>query len=130
MNQRGSAVLEMALILPLLLMLLFGIIEFSRVLSVKQVITNAAREGARAGAVDLNDSGALSKAQTVSGNYLTSCGIELANTIISPSFVQAGGSSALQVVIDYQYDSLLTTWIPGIPASFTLESAAIMRRES
>ncbi len=47
MNRKGSAVLEMALILPILLTLLFGIIEFSRVLSVKQVITNAAREGAR-----------------------------------------------------------------------------------
>ena len=130
MNQKGSAVLEMALILPLLLTFLFGIVEFSRILSAKQVITNAAREGARAGAVDLNDAGALTKAQTVSQSYLTSTGMELKKATIKPSFVQAGGSAALQVVIDYRYDSLLTTWIPGFPASFTLESAAIMRRES
>lgn len=130
MNQKGSAVLEMALILPFLLMLLFGIIEFSRVLSVKQVITNAAREGARAGAVDLNDLGALTKAQDVSQSYLTSTGMELNKATIKPSFVQAGGSAALRVVIDYRYDSILTTWIPGVPTTFTLESAAIMRRES
>ena len=129
-NRKGSVVMEMALVLPILLMMLLGILEFSRVLSVKQVITNAAREGARAGAVDLDNNGALSKAQNVSEEYLTSCGIQLENTNVNPSFVTAGGSQALRVIIDYDYESLLTNWIPGVPGSFTLQSAAIMRRES
>jgi hypothetical protein len=50
-GQRGVAMVEFAIILPLLLVLTFGIIEFGLVLYNKQVITNASREGARAGIV-------------------------------------------------------------------------------
>ena len=46
----GAAAVEMALVLPFLLATLMGIIEFGRVLYNQQVITNAAREGARASA--------------------------------------------------------------------------------
>lgn len=43
--------MEFALVLPLLMLLTFGIIEFSILLFDKAVITNASREGARAGIV-------------------------------------------------------------------------------
>jgi len=50
-NQRGAALVEFAIVLPLLLVLIFGMVEFGLVLFNKQVITNASREGARAGIV-------------------------------------------------------------------------------
>ena len=50
-NQNGGAVVEFAIILPLLIALLFGIVEFGLLLYNKQIITNACREGARAGIV-------------------------------------------------------------------------------
>ena len=50
-NQRGAAVVEFALILPILLLLLVGTIDASLALYDKAVITNASREGARAGIV-------------------------------------------------------------------------------
>jgi Flp pilus assembly protein TadG len=50
-NTQGIAALEFALILPFLLALIFGIIEFSFLMYDKQVITNASREGARYGIV-------------------------------------------------------------------------------
>ncbi|MFH2011515.1 MAG: TadE family protein [Pseudomonadota bacterium] len=50
-NQKGAAVVEFALIGSLLFWLLFGIIEFSICLYDKQMLTNATREGARAGIV-------------------------------------------------------------------------------
>ena len=43
----GQALAEMALILPILLLLVFGLIEFGTAWRDYQVITNAAREGAR-----------------------------------------------------------------------------------
>ncbi len=46
-ERRGSAVVEFAVILPLLLTLLMGIIEFGWVFMVRQTLTNAAREGCR-----------------------------------------------------------------------------------
>ena len=48
-GQRGVAMVEFAIVLPLLLILMFGLIEFGLVLYNKQVITNASREGARYG---------------------------------------------------------------------------------
>ncbi len=52
---RGQALVELALILPILLMLLLGIFEFGRAWNTKQVITDAAREGARLAVVQNND---------------------------------------------------------------------------
>lgn len=46
-NRLGQAAVEIALIMPLLLVLLLGIVEFGEAWNVKQVVTEAAREGAR-----------------------------------------------------------------------------------
>ena len=48
---RGAAAVEFAVILPLLLMILFGILEFGRILYVNQALSWAAREGARVAAL-------------------------------------------------------------------------------
>jgi len=50
-NQKGTAIVEFAIILPLLIILIFGMVEFSVLFYDKAVITNASREGARAGIV-------------------------------------------------------------------------------
>lgn len=50
-NRRGQALVEFAFILPLLLIIVGGIVDFALAFFVGQVIENAAREGARAGAV-------------------------------------------------------------------------------
>lgn len=53
--QKGSTLVEFALVLPLFLVILFGMITFSVALHNKTVLTMAAREGARAGAVFVPD---------------------------------------------------------------------------
>jgi hypothetical protein len=45
-RQRGIAVVEMALILPIMLVMLFGIIEFGRIVLIRQVMINVSREAA------------------------------------------------------------------------------------
>lgn len=51
-RRRGAVAVEMALVLPLFCSLVFGIIEFGRGFMVAQLVTNAAREGARRAIVD------------------------------------------------------------------------------
>jgi Flp pilus assembly protein TadG len=46
-DERGQATIEFALILPLLLLLLLGIIEFARAWNLAQLATDAVREGTR-----------------------------------------------------------------------------------
>lgn len=60
-SQQGFAFLEFALVLPLLIGILVAIIEFSVAMYDKAVLTNAAREGARFGA--LKSGGSLSELQ-------------------------------------------------------------------
>jgi Flp pilus assembly protein TadG len=48
----GQALVEMALILPVLLILALGVVEFGRAFNAKQAITDAAREGARLAVVN------------------------------------------------------------------------------
>lgn len=46
-NASGQALVEMALILPMLLVLVIGLLEFGRAFNAHQAVTDAAREGAR-----------------------------------------------------------------------------------
>lgn len=50
-KESGQTLVELALVLPVLLILIFGVIEFGRIFHATHVITSAAREGARAAAV-------------------------------------------------------------------------------
>jgi Flp pilus assembly protein TadG len=51
-KEKGQTLVEFALVIPLLLLLVFGIIEFGRVYHAQLVVTSAAREGARKATVD------------------------------------------------------------------------------
>jgi len=68
-NQKGIALVEMGLLLPLLLIITFGIIEFSIALWDQAVVTNASREGARAGIVWADPRPTDGEIQTVVANY-------------------------------------------------------------
>ena len=46
-DSKGQALLEFALILPILLMLVLGIIEFGRIWNINQMVSDTTREGAR-----------------------------------------------------------------------------------
>ncbi len=88
----GAAAVEMALVLPFLMVILMGIIEFGRVLYSHQVITNASREAARASATDFEP-------YTVAANrILAPAGIPLptASCATSPSI---GYSSICQTIV-------------------------------
>ncbi|HEY3308133.1 MAG TPA: TadE/TadG family type IV pilus assembly protein [Desulfuromonadaceae bacterium] len=50
-NKKGAALVEMAIILPLLLLIVVGIFEFGRAMLIRNTLNNAAREGARRAAV-------------------------------------------------------------------------------
>lgn len=76
-KERGAVAVEMAIVLPLLLVILIGIIEFGRVLNVQVSLSQAAREGARYAAIHYDDASpnvsgaALGAAPSLSGLTVT-----------------------------------------------------------
>lgn len=52
--ERGAVAVEMAIVLPLLLLVLGGVIDFGRLFMAEIMVTNAAREGARMTAMGYN----------------------------------------------------------------------------
>lgn len=126
---------EMVIILPVLLMLLFAIAEFGLVLTKWQTITNAAREGARDAVVfRVNcDAGTVeSEVRTTVKNYAAAGGV----TLTDGDIAVAGACGALNtdtsvgVTHDYIFDVL-----PGFASSIAsnptlpLSASATMRNE-
>jgi Flp pilus assembly protein TadG len=72
-NRRGNAVVEMALILPILLLLVFGITEFGRAWMTVNVMYTASREGARIAVVTDPDDAAVNSRvnQVMSAAHIT-----------------------------------------------------------
>ena len=122
--------MEAALMMPIVILLFAGILEFGRMLMVQQILTNAAREGARMGALYMDDKEALSEAGTMAQDYLTRCGINSKLITVEPAFSTVNGTQAVQLKINYDYTSTLAGWVPGIERNFQLHSFVIMRREA
>lgn len=122
--------MEVAIVIPIVLMLLLGVLEFGRILMIQQSLANAAREGARVGALLLDDTLALTTAGNVAQDYLNRTGIEAALTTVTPSFTTISGINAVQILINYDFSSGLTNLIPGIGPTIELNSRVVMRREA
>lgn len=70
-NENGQTLVEFALILPILLLLVMGIIQFGIIFSAQIGITNAAREGARAAAVGYSVSEVQNTVSNTVGSHIS-----------------------------------------------------------
>ena len=55
-RRKGAALVETAIVLPVALLLIIGILEFSRIIALRQLLQNAARDGGRYAVVRVVDS--------------------------------------------------------------------------
>jgi Flp pilus assembly protein TadG len=123
-NNRGQSMVEFALVLPLLLLLVFGMIEFGRVFNESLVVTAAAREGARSAAVGGSDTVATNAAL----NYIVPSDRATAIVAISPS-VRVGGQSVTVTVTNQVriFTPLIGAFFPSNPV--IVSGSAVMRVE-
>jgi len=133
-STRGAAAVEFALVLPIFLILVFGIIELSVILYNNAVITNAAREAARAGVVlrqpKLTVAQIQAVAQTYAQNQLITFGTVAAPTVTVPS--GAGGSfgTPLTVTVSYSYTPLgISTFLSTLGPTVPLSATSVMANE-
>jgi Flp pilus assembly protein TadG len=139
-SRKGAAMVELAIILPILFVVLFGIIEFGLILYDKALITNASREGARQGivfrwdvATDTYDPYTESQIQGVVNAYLSGrliSSITAAPVTNVPGGICTGAGAQLTVRVTYNYNFfVLPNFITSITGPLNLVAETIMRCE-
>jgi Flp pilus assembly protein TadG len=130
-DERGAVAVEFALLLPVLLTILFGTIEFGMIMYSRELITNASREGARAGIVQVLPKPTSGDITTIATNYLNGTGINPSD--VNVTVTGAGGASPATLTVSATYNyPWLVPYIPsllGLPAPLPLTGQTIMRHE-
>jgi len=117
-SDAGAAAVEFALVIPLLLTLVFGVVEFGRAYNVQNSLSAAAREGVRVMAIS-NDSVAATAA-TEQAAVLTPA-VTDSQVSISPATCTPGSTVTVTVTYPMAY---MTGFFPGSP---TLTGTGVMR---
>jgi Flp pilus assembly protein TadG len=136
-SNRGQGLVELALALPMMLVLIFGAIEFGTALYDKAVVTNASREGARAGIVATTPRKDNRYIQDVVSNYskthllnYKSGASDTAVTTITPALAARTSGVLMTVTTTYTYRSfLLPKFLQNMAGGFNLSASTVMRME-
>jgi len=107
-RDRGAAAVEFALLLPLLMLLVFGIVDFGRALSAQITLTQAAREGARLAA--------LGEPNVVSSTQAAATGLNPVNVTVTSC--PAGAGAGVNAVVQVSYTFSFITPIAAIAGLF------------
>jgi Flp pilus assembly protein TadG len=139
-NERGAAIIETAITLPLMLLVVVGIFEFGRAFQTWEVLTNAAREGAR---VAVLPSGTNGDAETRVRDYLTSGQIAHpadANIAVNRNVaISIGGTNATasRVTVNYPFEFMVLQPVANLVVNgtttgepITMSAVSEMRNEA
>ena len=130
MNQRGVAAVEFALLLPVLIMVLFGIIEFGIALSRQQVLDTASREGARLGIRQVVPWPTAADIQAQARRVFTQAGVT--GVVPTIAVTGAGGPSGTDLIVTVSAPYgfyVMANVIPALSGTVTLRSRTLMRHE-
>ena len=137
-GEKGTALLEAAITVPIILLISVGIFEFGRAYQTWQVLTNAAREGARVAVINgSTDDQVKSRVR----DYMVNGGIPDASTdfvSINRNVALSGVDTGSQIQIAYPFQFIVLNPVvrlvaPGnttTGAPITMHSTALMRNES
>lgn len=129
-GERGGAAVEFAIIASLFLIVVFAIIEFGVLIFDYQVLTNASREGARAGIVNrrppVYNSAIMAKVDIYSKAHLVTFGPPNSpRTDVSPSEATrtlAPFGTEMLVTVEYDFDFLVLSLVGLGPITLTAET--------
>jgi len=138
-GERGQALMEFALLAPLVFLFLFLVVDLGIAINRSIVISHAAREAARSGAVGAEEADivqeAIDQSQGLLTDHATDPDIDIAVSWVDGPDSNTGAGDpgdAVQVKISYQYD-LWSVKMPffglALDVGFPLTSCADMRQE-
>ena len=108
--QEGQSLVELALLLPILLLIMTGVLDLGRAFHAYITVVNAAREGARYGAFHPTDSLGIRDRveQEAAGS-----GIDLSQSTVIIEMEQASPGSPIKVTVIYQFQPVTTLIFGG-----------------
>jgi Flp pilus assembly protein TadG len=132
-SESGMAMIETVIVLPILMMLIFAIIEFGIVLGRWQVLSNAAREGARRAVVfrppgTCNAGAVEAEVDAAVADYASALGMNVGAGDIRVSGACAVGPATVTVSHDYDF-LFLHRFAPSVSSSLRLVGRSSMRNE-
>lgn len=116
-SERGAVAVEFAILAPILVMILLGIMEFGRAYNVQTSLSNAAREGVRAMAINNSQS----SARTAAKNAATQLSPALADGNITFSAADCTVGSQMTVTVSYNLSTMT-----GIAGPFAMTGKGTM----
>ena len=144
-EERGTSIVEFALVLPLLILFVFGIVEFGIAFYDKAMLTNASREGARAGIVfNVDGNGDWlfvgdAKISDTVNNYLSSYLITFSSPTnanvsttltLNPDTGRYSPGGQLRVDVTYAYTYLvLPNFVASLMNPLNFTATTVMRFE-
>ncbi len=121
-QEAGQALVETALVMPMLLTMLTAILTLGHLFASQLVVTNASREGARGGALGQSTA---TITQTIQ-QQLDAANLGETVTVTVEGEGDPSGS-AITVIVSYPLVPIVP--VPGLPNPFPLEATTIMRIE-
>lgn len=138
-SENGAELVEFALVFPILLVVMLGIIDFGFLFQRYEVLTNAAREGARVAVLPTAVDGAVDARVR---EYLAIGGLRTADDVlvnVTPATVSlgaAGTATASQVVVTYPYSFMVLQPVAQLVVkdstageAFEMVATTVMRNE-
>jgi hypothetical protein len=105
--RQGQALVEFVLVIPLLLLLIFGLMDFARAWQTHHAMADAAREGARM--LVVNETAGFDAAEVAIRERLANARLDLTRLTVrfDPENEPAGRNEPQTVILQYGYDFLL-----------------------
>ncbi|MEO6238369.1 MAG: TadE/TadG family type IV pilus assembly protein [Vicinamibacterales bacterium] len=137
-SEKGAALLEAAITVPIILLISVGIFEFGRAYQTWQVLTNASREGARMAVITgSTDTDVATRVR----NYMKAGSLpnySTATVTIVRGVALTGADTASEIRIDYPFQFMVLNPVVRLVAPsdtktgapITMRSSALMRNES
>ena len=123
--ESGQGLIELGILVPVLVFILVGVVDFGRILMVRHVVTNAAREGARVASVDQKSSKAYDTVRT----YLQNGGLNAGQAAITINGANATSGQMTDVTVTYPVTSLILQMVHASSNTITLRSASSLPHE-
>jgi Flp pilus assembly protein TadG len=131
MNECGAIAAEFAILLPVLLLIVFGTMEFGMMMYGREVVTNATREGARHGIIAQAPPVTSGEMITWATNYLTGTGVSPSSVTFSVPACCGATGTPVTMAATYRYPWLIP-YIPtmlGVPSPLPIAITTTMRHE-